>query len=271
MVKHTNFYETLQEARMRLRHTIVMYAGEPYWVHDVTDHEDGRFRVYMDEVGHYYVGGDRHSGFPYVNEYPPSEHARLYDKYIDDNPDSGFIRKLASSKHFNKFRPFPLGNVNYEGSVVYCERSPTRNMHQGMLNDAVLATTVTSAPSRTKKRGLLRKSEMEIGNFNINTLSPEFADMLRGNYPSFQEVIDNLRNPKIANSGCAFNRDWSILRGPIDTLCLCYKHEGVGIIDDDNSLVLGSNFNYLYESVTEMNIFSSIKFKNVRTVTDEHS
>lgn len=272
MVKHTNFYETVNEARMRLRNTIVMYRDVPYWVVDVADHDDGRFRIYMDELGHDSVGRSRHgSDFPHPEEYYPYGIRKQYDKFIENNPDSGFIRKLASSKHFNNFRPFPLGNVNTDGNVVYTERSPTRNMHQGLLSDAVVSSIVTTAPERDRPRrskpslSLMTAGMSNFGNTSISVLSPHFADMLVGNYPSFQEVIDNLRDPHVLNRGCAFDRDWSVLRGPIDTLCLCYKHEGVGLIDHDDVLQLGSDYQYLYESISELGVFNEINIKKVKT------
>lgn len=271
MVAHKNFYETIQEARMRLRNTIVRYKDDFYYVIEVGGHmPDGKFRVYMDQLGHNGVGYDRLPGFPSDGDYGVNSLLKKYDKYIEDNPDSGFIRKYADSRHFEKFRPFPLGNVNQQGTVVYCERSPTRNMHQGLLNEAILTTRVESVPARYdpnagRRIGGLGSSSVPLGNGHVSYLSAEFYDMLLGLYPSYEEVVTNLRDPAIMNNGCAFHREYSVMRGPLDTLLLCYKHSGVGIIDTDNSVVIGNSHEFLREEMQELGVFSDIKIKEVMT------
>lgn len=274
MPQHANFYETINEARMRLKDTIVMYDGVPYYVIDVTDHEDGRFRVYMDKLGKGAVGRSLYGGsFPHPGDYYPGGVRAKYDEFLEKNPDLGFTRKLAKSRHFNKFRPFPLGNVNMGGAVVYTERSPTRNMHQGLLQDAVVATKVSASPSRNQrsKRGRasllasLAADQAGFGDFAVDVFSSDFYSMLVGDYPSFQEVVDNLRDPLVLNTGCAFHRDWSVLRGPLDILILCYKHEGIGIITQDNSVSIGSNYQYLLESINELGVFNNVTVTEVKT------
>ena len=271
MVAHENFYETIQEARMRLRNTIVKYKDDFYYVIEVGDHMlDGKFRVYMDQLGHGYVGYNRLVGFPSgdfdergVNIF------HEYDEYIDSpSSNRGFIRKYANSRNFEKFRPFPLGNVNQQGSVVYCERTPTRNMNQGLLQEAVLATQVVSAPYYETGGAYRRQRSIPLGSGSVSSLSPEFYDMLRGLYPSYKEVVDKLRNPEIMNNGCAFHREYSVMRGPVGTLLLCYKHSGVGIIDTDNSVTIGSTHEFLRDEMQELGVFSDIKIKEV--MTDEY-
>lgn len=269
MVSHKNFYQTLQEAKMRLKGTIVQYKDDFYYVIHVSDHmSDGVFRVYMDRLGEGTVGRDLHRGsFPDENEYhyTPDSLGEQYDKWIDKNPGSGFIRKYVNSRHFNQFRPFPLGNVNYDGSVVHCVRTPTRNMHQGMLTQAVNSTRVRTAPTRAPatRRGLGFWASTE--NYNDSSMdcySAPFHDMLKGLYPSYEEVIENLRDPSISNEGCAFGRDWSVMRGPIGLLILCYQDSGVGLIDGDmRRLVISKEHEFLTESVQELSIFNQITVK----------
>lgn len=268
MVAHKNFYQTLNEAKMRLRGTIVQYKDDFYYVVDVFNHEDGIFRVYMDRLGEGCVGRDHHRGsFPNENDYhySPDSLPQKYDKWIEDNPDSGFIRKYANSRHFNQFRPFPLGNVNHDGTVIHCVRTPTRNMHQGMLTDAVNSTRVRAAPSRSRipLRGLRLRDVTE--NYNdapMDCYGPAFHDMLRGLYPSYEEVIENLRDPHISNEGCAFTRDWSVMRGPIGLLILCYQDSGIGLIDGDmRHLIISKEHEFLTEAVQELSIFNQITVK----------
>lgn len=271
MVAHKNFYETIQEARMRLRNTIVRYRDDFYYVLEVSDHmADGKFRVYMDILGCDRVGRDRLPGFPDQNGYESNSFAKKLDDYIDKNPDCGLVRKYADSRHFYKFRPFPLGNVNTGGSVVFCERTPTRNMHQGLLQEAVMATNVSSTPPQydpnsKSGRGIFSLHNHPLGNSSVNVLGDSFYSMLKGLYPSYEEVITNLRDPSILNKGCAFHRDYSVMRGPLDMLFLCHRHSGVGLIDKDNTLYLGSPHLFLKEELTELNLFNSIQIKEVST------
>ena len=271
MVAHKNFYETAQEARMRLRNTVVKYKDDFYYVIEVGDHMlDGKFRVYMDELGHGRVGVERHSGFPSSNDWVGPDLCGKYDTFIDNIPNSGFIRKYADSRHFEKFRPFPLGNVNRDGGVVYTERTPTRDRHQGLRQEAVLCTKVRSVPSSYDPHQKRPKYSLSpdfcrapIGNSSVDFLGEEFYATLLGEYPSYEEVVYNLRDPAIMNEGCAFHREYSILRGPLDTLILCYKHNGVGIIDNDNSVTVGSTHEFLKEELYELGVFSEVKIKEV--------
>lgn len=268
MVAHKNFYETINEARMRLKHTIVKYKDDFYAVLEVGNHKpDGKFRVYMDELGHGEIGRRRHGKyFPTSDDWGSDCYYKL-DDFLEKNPNSGLVRKYADSRHFEKFRPFPLGNVNTNGGVLYCERSPTRNMHQGLLNEAIMTTRVDTAPPQHDPNGKGLNStginSLPIGNEYINPYSSEFLSMLRNEYPSYDEVVNNLRDPNILNKGCAFHREYSVLRGPLDTLILCNQHWGVGFITANNTLLLGDSHEFLREELQEFNIFKSIQVKEV--------
>lgn len=268
MAKHKNFFETINEAKMRLNNTIVQYRNDFYKINSVGTgvSGDGKFRVYMEQLG---FGKEasirlRKYGFPSSMDYSSPNRWEAYDKFLEKYPDIGFTRKYASSKYFHKFRPFPLGNVNQDGSVIYCERSPTRNMNQGLLAEAILSTIVTpSSGGSTDSSGV---SLMEgLGGAYINSMSPEFYAMLKGIYPSFDEVIGNLLDPEISNEGCAFHREFSVMRGPLGLLFLCHRHTGVGLIDSDKNLTLGRPFEYLLEQLEELNVFNSIIVKEVQT------
>jgi hypothetical protein len=260
MVQFTNFYENLTEARLRLLKNIVSYEGEAYYVLEIVDHPDGKFRIYMDKLGDPNgIGRNKHGeAFP---KGPSYEHnySKLLDNWIEKNPDSGVVRKYMSSRGFNKFRPFPLGNLNSNGSVIYVQRTPTRNTNQGLRENSVVGYLVSATPKQSSRSS---KSYTDPSQVGVSPYTCAFADMVAGNYPDYWEVIKNLCNPKIANQGCAFDRDFSVLRGPVDLLCLCYQTDGIGLIDArSNKLILGHSCRHLLEQIQELNIFTTIEIQ----------
>ena len=59
MASYLNFYETVTEANMRLRQTVVLYDNEPYHVLAISDHISkgeealkGEFRIYLAPFPH---------------------------------------------------------------------------------------------------------------------------------------------------------------------------------------------------------------------------
>lgn len=257
MKKHTNFYETLKEAEMRLLNTIVLYDGKPYYVLAITDHRnDGIFRIYLDDMTH--PEGSvltRFHDIPYewipYEPGQPSKGAKL-DEWLDKNPDKGLIRKMMNSPHFNNYRPFPLGMINFGGSVGYLERSPQRHTQQGLTANMVTSETVcldSNAP------------RMGRGNtFRYRFLSPETAATIMGDYPSAEECLKNLLNPEIANTAAAFHRLFALVRGPIDTMFLAYKADIVGILCDNNfsRVRVAKEFRHTKELIEGLNLFDKI-------------
>jgi hypothetical protein len=87
-----------------------------------------------------------------------------------------------------------------------------------------------------------------------------------GNYPSFEDVVEKLRDPKILNIGVAFHREFSVQRGPLNMLFLCYRHEGIGILTTFNhpsrpNVTLPKGFEFLRETLEELDIFNYISIK----------
>lgn len=252
MPQFINFYENLAEARLRLLNTIVTYDGHPCYVHWIAEHQgDGRFRIYIEKLGTVGCGfgRDNYSDFPDRNNCYENNYASVLDEWLDRNPDATIVRKLMSSAKFNKFRPFPLGNVNYNGEVYHIERRPTRQTIQGIRSESIITEKVTASPNVDAGSSIARLMRV-----HIDLYGREFVDCVLGNYPSYQEVIENLRSSECANSGAAFHRDFSVVRGPIKTLFLCYKTEGVGIIKGYD-LVLDKDYEYLKEQIEELNVF----------------
>lgn len=263
MPSFPNFYERIEEAQMRLRSTVVLYDEEPYYVLAVTDHKaDGKFRIYLDPTSRGRSARDTFFDFPRLGDYHcPGE---VLDKWIEQNPDSGVLRKYMGAAGFNKYRPFPLGNMNCNGKVYYCERTPTRNTQQGLRREAVVALPVSVSPdvANTGKRGYY-DAYTEGRGVGIDLYDLEFYDCIKGSYPTFAEVVDALRDPTVTNSGVAFHREFSVFRGPLNMLFLCYQHQGVGKLQGEtsgkfNRLVLSSEYGYLKESCEDLGVFAEI-------------
>lgn len=261
MPSFPNFYERIDEAKMRLRGTVVMYDDEPYYVLAVTDHKaDGKFRIYLDPLSRGKSAIFSFEDFPRVQDYHcPGE---VLDLWIDRNPESGVLRKYMGAAGFNKYRPFPLGNMNSMGTVYYCERSPTRNTHQGLRRESVIAMPVSVSPdSSGRGRKGYYDAYTEGRNIGIdfeNNL--EFYDCIKGAYPTFQEVVEALLDPEVTNSGVAFHREFSVFRGPLNMLFLCYQHQGVGqILGGGETMVLSKEYEYLLESVQDLGVFKSFE------------
>lgn len=250
MVSYTNFYETVKEASMRLTNTVVLYDGEPYYVLCCTDHkQDGIFRIYLDPLGHPDGLQINTHNVPYewFDEGEITRGSKM-DEYLTDNPNSRIIRKMMNSPKFNKFRPFPLGMVNKQGSVFYLERHPTRHTQQGLC------------------KNMLYGGEVDLLNRKKDTHSPvsifdrDFFDTIKGIYPDFKSVLEALKDPDVVNTGAAFSRDFAVMRGPFNTLFLAYKRETVGQITnrDDSEIKLGSGFSHLREIVGDTCSFQSV-------------
>jgi hypothetical protein len=260
-----NFYENQNEASIRLRRTVVMYDDEPYYVIGISDHKnDGKLRIYLDKMGYDGIGRNRDPAIPSYHDFHPNELGPILDSWIEANPTKGIVRKFLGAAGFNKFRPFPLGNMNMDGQVVYVERTPTRNTFQGLRSEAVVGQLVSVAPNRDKpnsKKMYGGMSTYGLGNIvPVEMFTSPFYDCIMGNYPTFDQVIEGLRDPDVINTGVAFHREFSVLRGPIGMMVLCYHTEGVGLISgkSSNQLTLGKEFAHLKETLEELNIFNTI-------------
>jgi hypothetical protein len=247
MATYTNFYETVKEANMRLRTTIVLYDGIPYCVMAICNHKtDGIFRIYLDPVSDC-MDMYNLNGIPTANY--PQDHPELgkqMDKWLDANPSTKIIRKMMNSPLFNKFRPFPLGMYNKGGVCSYVERRPTRKSEQGLTNNMISAKPI----------GL--NNDSLYSGFEI--LSDAFKDTIVGNYPSIHETISQLDDPENGNWSVGFHRMFALVKGPLGTKFLAYKNDIVGVLTngDLTCLRIGKDFRYLKETVDELNIFGEV-------------
>jgi hypothetical protein len=266
MPQFVNFYENLAEAKLRLEQTIVLYDGVPHYVYWISEAPDGRLKAYLDD----YKGGpmvrQRVSKFPRYQDYHPSSYHEVIAEWYKNNKGKGIVRKELGSPHFNKFRPFPLGNVNTKGSVIYTERTPTRNTNQGLRERSVFALNVCPVPNPTssgKKRSLLGGAYTFNNETSVDVWSEDFYNAMCGIYPSPQEILEAFKDPAVINTGVAFHREFSIFRGPLDMLILCYRDEGIGLLPngDLSQVLVGQKYTFLKETLEELGCFGLVATK----------
>ena len=247
MAEHKNFYENLEEALNRLRNTIVLYDNEPYYIWTITNHKgDGVFRVYMSKVA------DVSKGVPSALSigHTSASLGPAMDQHVDGNaknPAQPIFRKKMDSSYFNKFRPFPLGMMNLTGHAIYMERTPARpSMLQGLSHNMISAILIdANGGSRTA----------------VNPNCSEFHDCVVGDYPSPKEALEGVTSDKTKNSSIAFNREFALIRGPIDTVFIAYRGDVVGalLLGDFSVLRLGRKYKHLKEAVKDLNLFASVE------------
>lgn len=260
---YPNFYETLKETEMRLNNTIVMYDGAPYYVLCVSDHKnDGVYRVYLDPLGN--PNGMEINELPFGESVPydwydepgiGNSKGEKMDAYLDKyDGKTRIVRKMANSPLFNKFRPFPLGMENTGGDVYYIERQPVRHTQQGLTQQMIRTTCLIPSSSMKSSGGGLLGS-------NISIFHQDFYAMLMGDYPTAQEIVEQLRDPNILNNAVAFHREFAIVRGPLDMMYLAYRTDIIGVMPKGSldKVCLGRNFVYTKEVVRDLGIFNSIE------------
>lgn len=253
MKEYPNFYENLKEARRRIGDTVVMYDGLPYYVLCISDHKaDGIFRVYLDPL--VTEGNMEHHVKRVPHEWhdePDRKVGHVMDEYLDRNKESKILRKMMNSPLFDRFRPFPLGMSNFQSGVVYLTRMPTRPLtNQGLVGSAVKAERL----SLDSERGMLGRG------YCPSLFHPSMCKTILGVYPSVNEIIENLRDPDVVDEGCAFHREFAIMRGPINTLFLAYKTDIIGLLcnKDVSKVILPREFAYCKEVTEELGVFDQV-------------
>lgn len=248
-----NFYENLKEANMRLKGTIVLYDNEPYYVMCITNHKpDGIFRVWLDPIGReegmniHREGAARPPFDQYTTEdHPGGNLGANMDAWFAKNPKSGVERKMMNSPKFNKFRPFPMGMVNINGRTNFVERHPTRKVEQGLTKAAVTEKNV----------GISQALEVK-----TDILSPQFRQCILGQYPDKKECLERMVDPKVGNKAVGFDRNFALVRGPLNTLFIGYKADVVGFLPDNDlsSIRLGRQFAHTKEAIGDLGVFGKI-------------
>lgn len=259
MKKHPNFYENLKEASMRLKGTVVVYEGEPYYVMAISDHKgDGIYRIYLDRLGRTKAESALVQGaYSTVANFPP-EHPSVgvaLDQWMTQNASAGLVRKYANSSGFNNFRPFPLGMCNITGTdygnCFYVERQPNRKTEQGLTRSMLYQSLVTAGSRADNPRIVPDK---------LDVMGMPFKNCIVADHPSAKDCLAALNNPQIANEAVAFHRNFALVRGPIEMIFLAYKADIIGVLPKNNFeyLKLGREFAHCREVVEELRLFSNI-------------
>ncbi len=248
MATFPNFYENLTEALARLKNTVVLYEGEPYYVWTITDHKgDGKFRVYMTPVEHL-----ENTTLNALNHLPHGHSGlgQLIDEEMAASPEKKILRKMMNSPGFNRFRPFPLGMMNSGENAIYIERVPSRpKMEQGLQTNMLSGTLLSASPSNLSRHVVM------------SLYTERFKDCVKGRHPTPNEVLIKLTSKEFKNESVAFHREFALVLGPIETLFLAYKQDVVGALPhgDYTSVKLGRKFHHLKEVVEELRLFYRIE------------
>ena len=249
MKEHVNFYENLQEARMRLEGTVVLYEDEPYILLTITDHmSDGIFRVYLDPLKKP-VSHVKQVPYGWYDE-PGMSRGQAMDKFLADNPGCGILRKHMNSPAFNRFRPFPIGMVNSHlaNDMIYIERGPTRQTFQGLTEAMLKGNIISIGPRRVAP------------DYRVRFRDGGLYAAIKNDYPDLMTAIAITTEPSISNTACAFHREFGVVSGPVGSLFLVHKTDVVGFIpNNDNTLLyLDKQFEYLKEKINELQAFMNV-------------
>jgi hypothetical protein len=211
-------YESVEDARMRLRNTVVLYRGEPVLIKEVTKGEgkDDIIRVLFNEIPAKPVEKRRGDG-PFVKE-------------------DGDQKKYISSKHFD-IAPFRMGYVNnIKGNgAFYCSR----------------------LPNRVQKQGLCLENFKASDNFGCRIpfdsflLCKEVSAMVAGRYPSIERAMELLDKVK----SVAFHRDFALVKDEVIPQLVYIFHKGAKAgMFMKGEIMLGEKFTCLKESLDEMQL-----------------
>lgn len=215
-------YETVDDARMRLRSSVVLYKNKPVLVREVTNGPGGDdiFRVKFDEL-------------PVVKERPVGE---WRPGGIAPHEADAEKRKFISSKFFD-IAPFRMGYVNHSGpeGVFYCSRMPNRIQKQGLCNENF--------------SGVLNDGRAI--SFTTFLTSKEVPAMIAGEYPSFDKALNLMEKV----SAVAFSRDFCLVKDDVipDLLFLYHKGKKTGYVGKGEA-VLSKKFLCLKEALEEMHV-----------------
>lgn len=209
-------YESVEDAQMRLRNTVVLYKGKPVVVTSVQHgrgEDEGPMRVLIQDLP-----------INLAKAEPFDRGLRLEDEKAE--------RKYISSKYFD-IAPFPLGYVNSPDGAFYCARLPNRVQKQGLCAENF--------------SGKLNNG-MSV-NWQTFLKCKETPAMIANNYPSFDKAMAALeRCPSVA-----FSREFCLVKDEVlpDLIFLYHKGVKVGWYNKEG-ISLGQKFRCLKECLKEM-------------------
>lgn len=210
-------YESLEDARLRLKNTVVLYDGEPVFIRNIEpsrSEKDGIFRIHADAL-------------------PLNRPGQIPDEDEDedwiDAAKKADLRKFISSKNFD-IAPFKMGYVNLKKGAVFCSR----------------------VPRRQQKQGLSLESYSAVGlDWGAFVQSKEAVDMIKGRYPTLDQAKALLNKSPLV----AFSREFAIAKDEIleDMFILYYKGSKVGVFLD-GKVTLGKKYTCLKETLLEIKV-----------------
>lgn len=222
-------YETVHDAQMRLRHSIVLYKGEPVYIHEIQQGtgKDDIFRVLFDPLP--LTGAVQIARLPQFARDPFAD-AAVPPQPPAEKPE----RKYISSKYFD-IAPFKLGYVNAKPGAFYCSRMPGRLQKQGLCGENFAA----------------KDNFGRVVSYQTFLTCPDTPDMVMGKYPSFDKAIELLKK----SPAVAFAREFCLVKDEVipDLIYLYYKGAKVGMFNK-NEVTLGTKFTCLKERLNEMNL-----------------
>jgi hypothetical protein len=218
-------YENVEDATMRLRHSVVLYKDTPVYITEIVRGDgDDILRVRFQELP---------VGVPEAKVDPFGRRARIALNGGDEG--AADKRKYISSKHFD-IAPFKLGYVNSPKGAFYCSRMPNRIQKQGLCGENFTAKT---------NNGI-------VISFQTFLSCEESVAMVKGEYPTFDQALKALAKcPAVA-----FDREFCLVKDEVFPELITYLyHKGtkVGMFNKEE-LSLGQKFKCLKEQLQEMKI-----------------
>lgn len=214
-------YESVDDASMRLRNTLVLYKDQPVIITGIAagTEKDEILRVLFKELP--YTGGGNGDEGPFARA------AAL--------ADDAAKRKYISSKHFD-IAPFKLGYVNHpKYGAFYVSRLPNRIQKQGFCAE--------------NYRGLTNQGQPVTWHTFVGC--KESVAMIMGDYPSFERAKGLIgKSPSVA-----FCRDFSLMKDEVlpELIFLYHKGAKVGYVSE-TGVTLGEKFKCLRESLAEQKV-----------------
>lgn len=233
-------YETVHDATMRLRGTVVLYKGEPVQIQEIregTGKED-ILRVLIKPLPLTTPGAADMGGGIFRRRGAAEAMMDAARQAVEAVEEEGGVQKYISSKHFD-IAPFPLGYVNNPtgSGAFYCSRMPNRVQKQGLCAE--------NFKGFDNYKGLV--------DFRTFLRCKEVPLMVAGSYPTFEQALKNLTKvPSVA-----FNRYFCLVRDDVIADLVYVYHRGikVGMLNKVTSeLCLGERFRCLKESLTELGL-----------------
>lgn len=183
---------------------------------------DGDPIMCNDGVAHRFEAGGK--VVPVIRYYPLGPEVNLRDPKVIRADDPTLADGPYLLGYMNKVR-----SVSAEGDpieiVCYVTRVPVRRWKQGVCQENLHF-----------QGGLM--------NFRTACKIPEFADMLRGKYPSFKQAVKSLDDEHRA---IAYHRHWAAALSKTGNIDVHYRGQLVGTGADVKSIKLGPKFEFLQD------------------------